>query len=227
MEILIKKLNFIFFLWICLLGCCGFAASDTLGEGIVRFSAVEPRKFIEEKLQNPKEILNYYNVVLDRGTKIISPLTLAGTTTNPVLKVSIEKCVFIICQKADLDTEFSVQINTMFSKNCELNVDLVGDLSRSSPVIIELYSQMRISVCFVSPSNSDGELRISGQVVRAPTYSSGIVQSQIFQLLKMQFPAILEAARKSVGGRTFPVIDLRGVEAVPNKSSLEIPRGEF
>lgn len=180
-----------------LLGSHVYAAGDSIGQGVVRFSSTEPKKFVEQRLQNPKEILTHFNVVLDRGTKIISPLTLGGTATHPVLKVSMEKCVLFICQKANLDTEFSVKL---ISGKCELNAELSGDMSRSSAIITELYSHMRIFVCYNTIQGKGGELHVSGQLVRASTYASGMIQGQLFQMLQRQFPAILEAARKSVNG---------------------------
>ena len=57
---------------------------------------------------NIKIFLENFSVKLDNGSKIVSPQMIAGTILQPVLKVSVKKCVFIICQTIDLDAEFTL-----------------------------------------------------------------------------------------------------------------------
>lgn len=137
---------------------------------------------------NIKAFVDNFNVKLD-GAKLTSPKVVAGTILQPVLKMSVKKCVFIICQTIDFDAEFTLQKGP---GACTLNYILVGDLRRSSDALAKLYTNMNTGICIQkTPQGATASLNVG--LMRASTYASGSVQKEILKFMKNQADGIIES----------------------------------
>ena len=130
---------------------------------------------------------------MDKKSKVVSEQIISGSLLEPVLKVSIEKCVFIFCQTIDLDAAFKLYMtDEQPGANCDHNYLLVVDFQRSSSMLSELYSSMNTKICFMNTTQgASATLQIA--LVHAETYSSGIVQKNAFSLISLQPEAILQS----------------------------------
>ena len=138
---------------------------------------------------NIKLFVDHYQIKLDKGSKITSPQETSGTLLQPVLKVSVKKCVFIVCEKIDVDIEFTLVKTT---GTCDLNYILVGDMRRSSVQLAELYSHLNTKMCLTkTPEGATAQLQI--EILKAPTFKKGSVQKEILKFFKLQADAIVES----------------------------------
>ncbi len=140
-----------------------------------------------------KAFAENFIVRLDKKSKIVSEQVVSGSLLEPVLNVSIEKCVFIFCQTIDLDAVFKLYLTDgQAGANCDQNYLLVVDFQRSSSMLSELYTSMNTKICFMKTANgASAKLQIA--LVHAETYSSGIVQKNAFNLISLQPEAILQS----------------------------------
>lgn len=153
-----------------------------------------------------KAFAENFTVRLDKKSKIVSEQVVSGSLLEPVLNVSIEKCVFIFCQTIDLDAVFKLyKTDGQVDAQCDYNYLLVVDFQRSSPMLSELYQSMNTKICFMkSPNGASATLQIA--LVHAESYSSGIVQKNAFDLISLQPEAILQSF--------ITVMKLNGVSAI-------------
>ncbi len=138
---------------------------------------------------NVKPFVDNFNIKVDGGAKITSPKVVTGTILQPVLKVSVKKCVLFICNTIDLDSEFTLIKTT---GTCALNYVLQGDLRRSSKLLADLYSNINTSLC-ITPTPEGAKVSLSVVLLRAGTYASGVVQSETLKFIKLQAPSIVES----------------------------------
>lgn len=133
---------------------------------------------------NIKIFLENFSVKLDNGSKIVSPQMIAGTILQPVLKVSVKKCVFIICQTIDLDAEFTLnKVNS--TADCDFKYQLTGDLQRSSILLADLYSQLNTDIC-IKKNAAGAVARLIVGLERSGSYQKGVVQKQALGFIKLQ-----------------------------------------
>lgn len=140
-----------------------------------------------------KAFADHFTVKLDKKSKVVSEQVVSGSLLEPVLNVSIEKCVFIFCQTIDLDAAFRLQIlDGQPNANCHRNYLLVVDFQRSSSMLAELYQSMDTKIC-MNKTAAGFETSLEIALVHAESYSSGIVQKNAFDLISLQPAAILES----------------------------------
>jgi hypothetical protein len=174
----------------------GFAQNlaDHLGAGQIELHSPTAQAQIDTAMSDLKALIGHFRLALDRSTTVTKAPTLGGTTDHPVYKVSVRKCVFFVCQNADLDLEFSL---VQAQGTCEMNLLLDGDLVRSSTSVTDSYSHFQVGVCI--NKTADGALiKLNGFAVRAPGFSEGAVQGQILSMLKLQFPAVMTALKETL-----------------------------
>lgn len=133
---------------------------------------------------NIKVFLENFSVKLDNGSKIVSPQIIAGTILQPVLKVSVKKCVFIFCQTIDLDAEFTLN-KVASTPDCDFKYQLTGDLQRSSILLADLYSQLNTDIC-IKKNASGAMARLIVGLERSGSYQKGAVQKQALGFIKLQ-----------------------------------------
>lgn len=132
--------------------------------------------------ENIKIFIDNFDVQLDSGAKMTSPKVVSGTLLQPVLQVSIKKCVFFFCQNIDLDAEFTLHKTT---GSCDVNYELVGDLQRSTPLLADLYSHINTIICIKKVSGG-ATAALTVMLDRSPAYQSGIVQKQTLGFIQLQ-----------------------------------------
>ncbi|MFN7727980.1 MAG: hypothetical protein ACK5P7_02365 [Bdellovibrio sp.] len=170
------------------------AASDALAQQSIKIVAKDVDVVLEKTIGNVKSIFNRYKVALDSSTKILSPLQVGGTQTNPTIKVTMEKCVMFICQTVSLDAEITVRT---VSGRCEKNYAMAVDLSRSSKTLTDIYDQLNVNICF-NKNSTGGQADLIASAQQAANYSSGIVQREIFKLLQLQVKPIITALNETL-----------------------------
>ena len=131
---------------------------------------------------NIKIFIDNFDVQLDSGAKITSPKVVSGTLLQPVLQVSIKKCVFFFCQNIDLDAEFTLH---KVGGACDVNYELVGDLQRSSPLLADLYSHINTIIC-IKKTVGGATAGLTVTLDRSAAYQSGIVQKQTLSFIQLQ-----------------------------------------
>lgn len=149
-----------------------------------------------------KKIVEYFDIQLDKGSKLVSAKQVGGTQNHPVLKASVKKCVFVICQTIDLDIEFHLE---KIKGKCDVNYLLHADLQRSSQILTDLYSELAANIC-VKENTTGGTLALDVALIRADSYQSGIIQRTAFGLIQLQADALLESLVK--------VLKFNGADAV-------------
>jgi hypothetical protein len=173
-----------------------FAANyDFLAQKSITIRAADPVAVIDRTTDNVKAIFEKYEPKLDSSSKIVQPLRVGGTQSNPVVKVSIRKCVGLICQVVDLDTEVSIR---EVSGNCQRNFMMLADLSRSSKALSDVYDRLDVSICYNGIRASEARLDLNAQARHDAKYSTGIVQRQILDFLQLQIQPITDALSKTL-----------------------------
>ncbi len=139
---------------------------------------------------NIKAFVDNFDIQLDSGTKFTSAKQVGGTILQPVLKVSVKKCVLFICQNIDLDAEFSLV--TTPNKTCDYSYQLIADLQRSSLILTELYSNIITDIC-INSTTTGGNAQISISLQRAATFHSGIVQAETLKFIQLQTDSLVKS----------------------------------
>lgn len=174
---------------------------DALAKKSLTYQAADPSRVLTLTADNPKALFERYRPKLDSSSKITSPLQIGGTRDNPVIKVSIRKCVTFICQTVDLDAEVAL---SPISGSCDKNYFLQADLRRSSDTLSDVYDRLDVTICFKNTKSGEGQLQLVAQARRAPSYSGGVVQKQIMDFLQLQIDPIVSALAETLrtnGGR--------------------------
>jgi len=130
-----------------------------------------------------------FHIQLDSGSKVVVPQEISGTQMQPVLKMSVKKCVFIFCQTIDLDVEFLLQKT---SGSCDRNYLLSANLSRSSQLLTQLYSSIDTQIC-VHATDTGGQMQLRSTLIRAPDFQNNLIQKNAYALIKLQGQAIFES----------------------------------
>lgn len=178
-----------FFVLTLFLGCLA-QAQDVLLQKSFSLKTDSVDITIKERTEeNIKAFVDNFDVRLDSKAKIVSPKEVLGSLTRPVLKVSIRKCVLLICQTVDLDAEFSLQV---VQGSCDFNYRLIVDLQRSSRLLSDLYSHINTDIC-VKRNTTGANAALKVYLVRGAHYSSGIVQRQAYGLISLQGESLLES----------------------------------
>lgn len=171
------------------------AASDNLAQERLTYRSTNVEGVLQVTVDNVKDVFERYQVALDSGTKIVSPLQVGGTQNRPVIKVTLKKCVTIVCKTVSLDAEISVEPT---SGSCAKNFMLTADLERSGQILTDVYDRFNVAICMKKTDAQTAILDLVATAHRAPKYESGLVQKQIFQLLQLQIRPIVKALNETL-----------------------------
>ncbi len=166
-------------------------AQDALLQKNLTMQTTQFEAVLSRTENNIKAFVDNFNVKLD-GAKLTSPKVVSGTILQPVLKMSVKKCVFIICQTIDFDAEFTLQKGP---GACTLNYVLVGDLRRSSEALANLYTNLNTGIC-IQKTAQGGTASLNVGLLRAATYKNSSVQKEILKVMKNQADGIVESFSK-------------------------------
>ncbi len=165
------------------------ADQDILVKQVLSLKAAQIEQVMSKTEANIKPFVEGFKVRLDSGSKIVSPQKVGGTILQPVLNVTIKKCVFLFCQTINLDAEFSLKV---VNGVCAYNYQLSVDLQRSSQMLTDLYSHINTDIC-VKKVAGGAEATLQVNLVHATQYQSGIVQKQAFGLISLQGTSIIDS----------------------------------
>lgn len=171
------------------------AATDFLAQTKVSYSAQSTDQVFDTTLSKLRSLFEKFMVILDADTKIIRPLQVGGTQSNPTLKATVEKCKLFICQEVTLDAEVSVR---QASGNCKKNILMTVDMRRSSDNLSEIYDQILITACYQNKNNTQAEVNFTAVAHQGPNYSQGLIQGEAIKFLRAQVPSIVNALQKSL-----------------------------
>lgn len=171
------------------------AGFDLLGQERIKIDSIKSEEVLNRMVSSPRAIFLRYKPGLDSGSELVAPVQVGGTNEQPTLKLSIRKCVFLICQTVDLDAAISIQST---QGKCTKNYVMIADLRRSSALLAELYDRMQVQICYQKTSDGRGSLDLTAHARQAPQYEGGIVQRQVFQMMQLQTQPILTAVKKTL-----------------------------
>jgi hypothetical protein len=143
---------------------------------------------------NIKAFVDNFNIKLASGSKVTSPKVVTGTLLQPVLKVSVKKCVFIICNTIALDAEFTLKKGAATAA-CDVTYVLAGDLRRSSSLLVNNYSDLNTNIC-IKKSATGAVAALNVYLVRSPRFSGDTVQSETLKFFKLQSTSVIESFTK-------------------------------
>jgi hypothetical protein len=172
-----------------------FATSDFLASASLSIPQKNSKEIFERIISNPRAVMEKVVPELDSSTKVIVPYKVSGSQARPIATMTIKKCILGICKTIALDTAFDVDL---VQGNCQLNYVISGDFGRSSSTLTEIYDKMVLGVCFDADSSGAGKLTVDAHLIRASSYSSGLIQKEIFKYLKMQVQPVVSAFQKSI-----------------------------
>lgn len=197
----------IFLILLLLATSIGFAQTpqvDLLLQKNLTLKTTDLAIVMKKTESNIKLFVDNFDVKLDSGTKIVSAKQVGGTILQPVLKVSVKKCVLFVCQTNDLDAEFTLEKVT---GSCDYNYKLIADLQRSSPGLTDLYSHFVNEICIKKTTTAGtASVKLTVNLLRAPTYITGVVQKETFKFIKLQADGLVNSFTK--------VMKLNGATAV-------------
>jgi hypothetical protein len=172
-------------------------AVDILGNQQVSVSGPNANAALDRSINDLKGIFQKYEVVVDSGTSITSPLEITGSQNLPVLQVSMKKCVIFVCEEVDFNGEVSLK-ELPGSAKCARNLQISIDLSRSGATLTKNYSSIEMSICFNADAKGAGKADIAAVAKRAAGFRKDIIQSNILQLLVLQVKPMTVAFSQSL-----------------------------
>jgi hypothetical protein len=171
------------------------ATSDVLANRTLTINNPNPAAALDAVMADLPGFFHGYTPAIDSGTKLISPLQVSGSQSHPILTMTIQKCVLIICQTVTFDGEVSFQ--TVQGK-CQRNYEIDVALSHSSDALRNVYDRFSVDLCLNSPSAGTGMLLVSAAAERAPTFQPGEIQQIILNFLNLQVQPISAALQKKI-----------------------------
>lgn len=139
--------------------------------------------------ENLKDVFLGYKIALDSGLTIVKPLVISGTQANPNMKVTLKKCIAIICETVSLDADLTI---TKVNGACDENFVLKADLQKSSDRLTEVYDYFYTTIC-ANGSAQGAKAVLTSYAFRASTYSGGFIASTIKDILQLQIAPILKS----------------------------------
>lgn len=160
---------------------------DVLLQKTLALKTNQIENVLKKTESNIEVFVENFEVKLDSGSKITQKKQIGGTLLQPVLKVSVKKCVFLFCQDVDLDAEFTLEKT---QGSCSFNYRLSADLQRSSALLSDLYTAINTDICIQkTATGADAQLKVT--LLHSDNYQSGIVQKQAFGFIKLQADSLL------------------------------------
>jgi hypothetical protein len=158
---------------------------DFLAKQTLRIGGEFPTQTFEKTADDLKRVFEKYKPALDSDTTVISPLRISGSQRRPSLSMTVEKCVLFVCKRVTLNADISVSET---AGSCERNLVMEIDLKRSTQDLTDVYDQIDVGICL-----NKNDLVLTSQARQAPSYDTGMIQQEIFKLLKKQITPIIQA----------------------------------
>jgi hypothetical protein len=184
------------FAGVCVLSSnAAFAGSDFLAQKTITIASARSADILDRTVADIRGVFQRYQPAIDSQSKIVSPLRVTGSASQPEVQVSIQKCIFILCQTVDLDAEISVQT---VAGSCAKNFVVVADLHRSSGVLTDYYDRLEVTGCYKATTGGQGQIEMSASAHQASGYRANALQREIFKVLQEQVSPILRALDQSL-----------------------------
>lgn len=169
-------------------------ANDKLATGQLTINSNDSEAVLDRTLDDLRAVFRRLRPNPDGG-QWVKELVVSGTKRNPVMQMSLKKCVFGICETVDLDADVTAR---EVRGECDRNFIVEADLSRSSQMLTDHYRRLDTTICFNKSSNGKGTLTAVATAIRAPGFKKGIVQREILSTLKAQATPIIRAVDDSL-----------------------------
>lgn len=169
-------------------------ANDKLATGQLTINSNDSEAVLDRTLDDLRAVFKRLRPNPDGGTWV-KELVVSGTRRNPIMQMSLRKCVFGICETVDLDADVTAR---EVRGECDRNFIVEADLSRSSQILTDHYRRLDTQICFNKSSNGKGSLTAVAIAIRAPGFKKGIVQGEILSTLKAQATPIIRAVDESL-----------------------------
>lgn len=190
-----KKIGLLLVVGAVLSSGVAFADADALDRQELVVTGVHPEAKLMNVMGDLKSILLRFRPVLQKGTTLLSGPSVSGSMQHPVLQMSVEKCVLVICKKVRLDAEVSMR---EIGGSCDRNLVIEADLERSGSPLADTYRSLVLKICYRNESATQGRLVVNASAVRADSYSAGTIQKAITQSLTLQIQGLVKALDRSL-----------------------------
>jgi hypothetical protein len=190
------------FTFVLLFPLLTFAKEDLLDKSELVIKSERFGDVISLTAENLKDVFMGYKIALSQGLSIVKPLVVSGTQAGPNIRVSLKKCVTIVCNTVDLDADLSI---TKVEGRCDENFFLKADLQKSSYTLTEVYDYFYTTIC-ANRSAQGAKVSLTSYAFRARTYSGGIVASTIRDILQIQITPILKSLQTELD-KNIQIID--------------------
>jgi hypothetical protein len=187
-------MKFLLFVTVAIFTATHAYAQDVLVQKKLNVITDEFDQVLLKTENNIKAFVDHFQVKLDSGSKITSPKVVTGTLLQPVLKISVRKCVFIVCNSIDLDAEFTLKKATATAA-CETPYVLLGDLRRSSALLANNYSDINTAIC-IKRTVTGAVASLNVVLVRASHFKSDVVQTETLKFFKLQAASLIDSISK-------------------------------
>ena len=179
-----------------------FAKDDFLDKRELVINSERFGDVISLTAENLKDVFLGYKIAVGPGLSIVSPLVVSGTQASPNMRVTLKKCITIICETVSLDADLTI---TKVDGTCDENFILKADLQRSSDTLTEVYDYFYTTIC-ANRSAQGANTILTSYAFRANTYSGGIVASTIKDILQLQIAPIIKSLQTELD-KNIQVID--------------------
>lgn len=169
------------------------ANSDFLGKQQVKIDGTKSDVILTRALGDLRSVFQNYRPALDSTTTVISPVQVSGSSTHPFMQVTMKKCVLLFCETVEMKADITAR---EVSGKCDKNIALSADITKSSEILSNLYDSLDFTICYTRSQDGSGTLDYSGSAHRASGYQGGVVQSEVYGLMKLQVAPIGAAIKK-------------------------------
>lgn len=169
-------------------------ANDKLAKGTITINSSNSEAVLDRTLGDLRAVFKRLRPNPDGGTWV-KELVVSGTRSNPIMQMSLRKCVAFVCETVDLDADVSMR---EVRGECDRNFVVEADLSRSSKILTDYYRRLDTSICFNKSSSGKGTLIAEAVAIRAPGFKNGVIQKEILSTLKAQARPIIYAVDESL-----------------------------
>lgn len=167
-----------------------FGASDSLGKQRVKIETTQSEAALQKTIGNLRGVFQNFRPGVDSATRVLSGPSVSGSSTHPYLKVSMERCVLLMCKTVDLDADITLQET---KGTCKKNLLIQADLSRSSDTLSSVYDRLDFAICYNSAQDGRGAIEFTAAAHRAPSFDAGIVQAEVLTVIQLQVAPIARA----------------------------------
>jgi len=173
----------------------GGADADFLGKQQIKIDSKNSEVVLGRVLGDIRQVFENYQPAVDSSTTVTSPVQVSGSSTHPFMQVTMKKCVFLFCETVEMKADITAR---EVSGKCDKNIVLKADISRSSDILSNLYDSLDFTICYSRAQDGTGVLDYAGSAHRAPSYQGGIVQGEVYGLMKLQVAPIGVAIKKAL-----------------------------